>query len=94
MTDLDQDCFIIFISVAQEIDVPSFCYSSYLIRFWATLINKPYNLFDQRIPSYVETSMEVISQVLIESCSLKAQQYTKVSENTKVSEYTKVSKLT
>jgi len=51
---------------------------SYSIRVLGPLISSPQQLFDISCPSYVQESLDIISQVFIDSFSLTNQKFTKV----------------
>ena len=57
---------------------------SYPVRIWAHLMKKPSIVFDIKSPPYVETSMDVISQVFIECFSLEAHKFSKDSPTHKM----------
>ncbi|XP_052781274.1 plexin-A1-like isoform X1 [Mya arenaria] len=57
---------------------------SYSIRIWAMLIKTPSILFDINAPSYVSESLDVISQVFIESFSRTEQAVSKESPTQKL----------
>ena len=54
------------------------------MRIWAGLMKKPSIVFDIKSPPYVDTSMDVISQVFIECFSLEALKFSKDSPTHKM----------
>ncbi|WAR25936.1 PLXC1-like protein [Mya arenaria] len=56
--------------------------NNYSIRIWAMLIKTPSILFDINAPSYVSESLDVISQVFIESFSRTEQAVSKNQQET------------
>ena len=58
--------------------------SSYPVRIWASLMKKPSIVFDIKSPPYVDTCMDVISQVFIECFSLEALKFSKDSSTHKM----------
>ena len=71
-------CFDMF---ANSVDSYNF---SYPVRIWALLMKKPSIVFDIKSPPYVDTSMDVISQVFIDCFSLESHKFGKDSPTHKM----------
>ncbi|WAR26633.1 hypothetical protein MAR_012337 [Mya arenaria] len=64
-------------------------FRSYSIRIWAMLIKTPSILFDINAPSYVSESLDVISQVFIESFSRTEQAVSKILDDLSICQETR-----